>query len=230
MALRISLLLYLVQVAASLAFSFSGGAGPEGSAGAVLAPAFRLGDLLGILVALVAYLWIAVAWHRYVLRVQASPGLVPLFDGERMLAYLGTLVLVALIFSLGAAAVLLLSAPILSALPASLAGLLPLVALFALSGPALRLSAALAGVAIEPGHGLAEGWAATRGHTGTLYAVGLLWAGVALAIRGVAILVLPDQMLLQILWSLPLGWIEMMVGISLLTTLYGHYVEGRPLV
>jgi hypothetical protein len=31
------------------------------------------------------------------------------------------------------------------------------------------------------------------------------------------------------LWQLVIGWPVMMVGLSILTTLYGHYVQKRPL-
>ena len=35
---------------------------------------------------------------------------------------------------------------------------------------------------------------------------------------------------LLILWQFVTGWLVMMVSVSILTTLYGHYIEGRPLV
>ena len=30
-----------------------------------------------------------------------------------------------------------------------------------------------------------------------------------------------------VLWTLATGWVKMIVGVSILTTLYGHYIEGR---
>jgi len=34
---------------------------------------------------------------------------------------------------------------------------------------------------------------------------------------------------LALLWTLATGWVIMVVGVSILTTIYGHYVEGRAL-
>ena len=40
----------------------------------------------------------------------------------------------------------------------------------------------------------------------------------------------PVGSLIASAWSFVSQWIVIMVGVSILTTLYGHYVEERPLV
>jgi hypothetical protein len=43
-------------------------------------------------------------------------------------------------------------------------------------------------------------------------------------------LVFGHLMITAILWQLVTNWLVTMVGVSILTTLYGHYIEQRPLV
>jgi hypothetical protein len=35
---------------------------------------------------------------------------------------------------------------------------------------------------------------------------------------------------LGLVWDFVFGWVQLMVGVSILTTLYGHYIEKRPLM
>lgn len=50
--------------------------------------AFGVGFFSGMVVAFIATLWIAVAWHRFVLLNEAPQGLLPAFKGDRVMAYL----------------------------------------------------------------------------------------------------------------------------------------------
>ena len=34
----------------------------------------------------------------------------------------------------------------------------------------------------------------------------------------------------SIIWDIAVTWLVTMVGVSILTTLYGHYIQKRPLV
>jgi hypothetical protein len=44
------------------------------------------------------------------------------------------------------------------------------------------------------------------------------------------IFVLAKITVLFIAWTLVFNWLAVLVGLSVLTTLYGHYIEKRPLV
>ena len=55
-----------------------------------------------------------------------------------------------------------------------------------------------------------------------------------LAVLGSVLIDLPVLSLMNIMplamtWTFVTAWIKTMVGASILTTIYGHYVEGRPL-
>ncbi len=238
-ALRISLLLYAVQVVVGLAMDramsrTAVGQGPDGADPMAAMQTLAGPGLLSALVALVAYIWIAVAWHRYVLTVEVSPGLVPEFNAARLLGYFGTFLQLMAIFSVAAASFAVLGSTVLAVASPAVANailpLLPLIVILLFSGPGLRLATVLPGVALEPGHRLAEGWRATAGEGSTLYGVGLIWTVTLLLIRGISLAVIPDVWWIGLLWAIPVQWIEMMVGISLLTTLYGHYIQKRPLI
>ena len=71
---------------------------------------------------------------------------------------------------------------------------------------------------------------ATKGEAGALVVVTVLSIALALVLN------MPQQFILEagsvpaLIWQLISGWIVLMVGISVLTTLYGHYIEKRELV
>ena len=90
-ALRMTAVLYVVQWVIALALGATLGsrmsqggtddAAVMGALSALFGPA-----LLSFAVMMIADVWIAVAWHRYVLTSERSIGFVPLFEGRRMLA------------------------------------------------------------------------------------------------------------------------------------------------
>lgn len=235
-ALRISLLLYLVQVVVGFALDHAIGqkvavvSGDDAASSLAALQTLAGPGLLSALVAVLAYLWIAVAWHRYVLTGEESPSWVPLFHGSRNLAYFGTLLLLGALFSLGAVAFTVVASLVLMVAGPAVAQVMPLLVILVFSAPAFRLSSALPGVALEPGHSLREGWEATRGETGVLYGLGVLWILVLVLLR------IPDALFMALpgpiwlIWTLAVQWLLMMVGISILTTLYGHYIQKRPLI
>lgn len=232
-AFRISGVLYVVQIAVTLLLLRA--MAPYGSAEAAGAAsgAFVGKALVAGLIVIVTALWIAVAWHRYVLREEASKGPLPPFRGDRMLAYLGMGLLVGLILIIPAMA----AGAALGALAWSLAGpanlvvslILQAVLQTLLGAFAFRLSTVLPGVALEPGHKIREGWDATAGEMGAFFALSF-YCAVALLLIGLISLALQRFGLAGLGWEVVAQWTVTMVGVSILTTLYGHYIEKRPLV
>ena len=116
-ALRVSLVLYSVQ-AISQIYTFSANSGemvqgPDG----IPYPDISAGEgfvmlLLGI-AALLASLWIAVAWHRYVLLGEEPAGWLPNWPGAAIPGYLWRSVLLGLVVALAAVPVGAISAVIL---------------------------------------------------------------------------------------------------------------------
>lgn len=96
---------------------------------------------------------------------------------------------------------------------------------------AYRVSPALPAAAIGKRMTLGDAWFETKGHGGALLLVAVLSAVFSALLRVPTHLVLPAVAAPVLwIWTVLAMWARIMVGISLLTTIYGHYVEKRPLV
>lgn len=196
-----------------------------------VAPEAALAISLGLVGVLFASAWIAVAWHRFIL-LEEYPGLLPAMPGSRIAAYAGRSILLALLmillmFPLSAIAgqVLLLTGLGQVGLVQALVGF-GLATLFTFLW--LRIAVVLPATAVGRPYSLSQGW-----NDGTRLSSEIFNAA--------AIVVALNMLVSVILGLLPIGlwpglvaqvvltWVTMMVGTSLLTTLYGHLVEGRPL-
>ena len=92
----------------------------------------------------------------------------------------------------------------------------------------LRLLTAIAGAALGAASGVGESWRATKGHWGVFAALALLLmilVGTDDLVSTWLLISLP----VDIAWRIVATWISEMVGFSILTTLYGYFVEKRPL-
>lgn len=95
----------------------------------------------------------------------------------------------------------------------------------------MRLCAMLPGAALEPGVPVFSGWEATRGATLTIVGVVVLSVICSLALDLLGTRLFADSVgMPSMVYTLVVQWIVTMVGVSILTTLYGYYVEKRPLV
>lgn len=192
-----------------------------------------MGTLLFSLIAVITGLWIAVGWHRYVL-TEEQPGILPPFHFDRMLGYLGKGILIGLImvipvFVIGAV-VGMLGGGMMQRGNAGGVMLLTLVIALPIVVIGMRLSTMLPGAALQSGVPVMSGWEATKGDTMTF---------VALAAISILLLGLPQMLgallfhssaTLSFVWEFVINWPILMIGISVLTTLYGHYIQKRPLV
>ena len=235
-ALRVSLVPMAVQVAVLVAMmavivAFSPmieSSGPD--------LGLILGFLAGVVVVAITALWIAVAWHRFILMGEAPRGWIPAFHGARLWAYFLRSLGQALVTGLVAVILGMVVGFVVDLLFPTDEGVVKLTAIVLLVflpvlTLGLRLWAGLPGAAIDGGQGFGAGWDATEGATGTLLAltgIGIL-AQLGLSLVGSA-LDYANLWILSAAWQLVVSWLVTMVGVSVLTTLYGHYVEGRPLV
>ncbi len=187
--------------------------------------------MLGNLAAVLAFLWAAVAWHRFVL-LNERPAPLPPVRPMRILAYLGYTLLIALMLAALLFPAMFLVGAIASGSPLS-ARVILLVFLTAASTLALRLAVALPGVAIGEPQPLQRALVATSGTWGTLALI---------VIVGIVVENLLGTLLVQL--ALKLGsegattmaviaglrdGLGTMLSLSVLTTLHGYYVQGRSL-
>ncbi len=237
-AVRISGALYVVQWAVALALGMAAAKRLQPVAGDQTAMLAALKGLFGpailaLAVVLLTDFWVAVAWHRYVLKEEARPGLIPRFDGQRILGYFGTALAIAGFLIVPALMIDMLIGGTLRGLLGSnfLAVLTTQVLVQTLLGAfAFRLSTVLAGVALEPGHKIAEAWQATEGETATFLELAFYCALALAAVDLAGSTLLGGVVVLQIAYNFVARWVITMVGISILTTLYGHYIQKRPLI
>ena len=192
------------------------------------------GGLLLVVVQVLASLWVAVAWHRYILLEEQPGAFLPVWNGGAIWSYFKAGLIVGLVVF--ALAIPLMVVAIMVLMPGTMAndqppGLFAGLVMFLVVGiPATwlgyRLGPKLAGAAIGEGLTLGEAWRATaRGAADLL--------GLA-AVSAVALwlpLMLVEQMpgILRLLLSAVLNWASVMVGVGIITTIYGHYVQGRSL-
>lgn len=198
-----------------------------------------LGGMLAIsLVSIFCGSWIAVAWHRFVLLGERPVGWVPRLHGERMLVYFGRSLLIGLMIALLELALgvpLLFLTGMVGAVARPVAavgfavGLVALIAALVTVG--FRLSPMLPAAALGAASGPRIAWSATRGHGGTLLAIAVAFLAAAFAVLLVEALFSRLGLgIFALAWQVVAGWALTLVLLSLFTTVYGHFVEGRPLV
>lgn len=196
-----------------------------------IAPAALLAVSLGVVGVLFASAWIAVAWHRFIL-LEEYPGLLPAIPGGRIAAYAGRSILLAilmvlLMFPVSAVVgqVLLLAGLAQLALAQGLVGF-GLATLFTFLW--LRIAVVLPATAVGRPYSLSQGWNDGSRLSSEIFNA----AAIVVALNMVASLILgllPVGLWPGLVLQAALTWVTMMVGTSLLTTLYGHLVEGRSL-
>ncbi|WP_143145921.1 hypothetical protein [Devosia enhydra] len=221
MALRVGGVLLAVQAItglAALGFIFA--------QGIWLLPGFVF-----IVISTATFLWFAVAWHRYVLLNEAPSGLVPNFSGERVLAYFIAGVIVGLIGWL-AMVVMMVPVGFVIASGATAPLLLVITAMIWTIGLLIffRVGLILPASALKQRLKVSEAWALTSGKSGSIVALAIGWGltnflldliGAGLAGPHTA------NHIASLAWTAWSFWLKSIIGVSILTTLYGFYVEKR---
>lgn len=230
-AFRVSAVLYAVQLAYKLLY-FVKPPQMQDMGDGVMVPVLSVGQgtvfiLLGI-AATVASLWIAVAWHRYVLASEYPTSWVPPWHGPYLLGYLGRSILIGLV---------VVAALVVASLPLGLfATMFP--GLWALFGAAMlalgafvffRLSPILPAAALGRPITLPEAWRATKDETGTFLTLAAVVVAAALVIRLPSLLNNDPASLINLIYGVVTNWFATIIGISVLTTIYGVFIEKRPL-
>jgi hypothetical protein len=171
--------------------------------------------------------WIAVSWHRFIL-LEEYPGLLPAISGRPIGAYLGRTVLLGLVMMIA-----MIPAFVVFGLLMAVFG--PTAGLFSILGIGLalyfsfvwlRLGLVLPATAVGRPLGIGESWRATAPYANTILGTGALLIVLNSGI-GLVTAILPAA--LASVLDLVVSWITLMIGTSILTTLYGVIVEERRL-
>lgn len=195
---------------------------PEG-AGAMGGLAF----VFAILVFAVVF-WVAVSWHRFVLLEEYPSGLLPVFHADRILAYFGRGVLLMLIAMAFGVPVFIVVGGLLESVP-PLGAILGIVAYFFLVVAIMRLSITLPATAIGQPIRFAEAWENTKGASGAILVLLVSSFVFQIAVQlGIALFSLIP--VLGLLVSIFVGLLIIpMINLSILTTMYGVFIEKRQL-
>jgi len=221
-ALMISLFLYVVSSLVSMFLLMQMMGNPvEGPSNWVL-------FLIGFVSAVVS-IWIAVGWHRFILLDEVQGGFVPQFRGDRVWAYFWyTLLTIVVAVLIGVAGLIVFfGVSLITGSPWVMAG--AVVILIPFTVIIYRLSPLLPAAALGQETTVGHAWESTRGTTGEFMALAIisLVASFVIDLPTYMIIKLPAGEILSWIWEMVTGWLKLMVGVSILTTIYGHYVEGR---
>ena len=237
-ALRISGVLYLVYVAVNVYFmnnfgndiqtiqqNMAAGLMPEELPSGLVSMM-----VLNFVVAILTSLWIAVIWHRYVLLEENSGAIIPPLYIGTIAAYLGkTIQLTLMLVAIGILLGVLLGFGIGLLVGSAAASIVPLVLLGVILYLSYRLGLVMPAVAIQNPMTFKSSWEKTKLASGPIAQLA------AIAVVFAIVIQIPSNMnpnqtsVINLVYSYAVGWIAMMVGVSVLTTLYGVYAEGREL-
>ncbi|NVJ95589.1 MAG: hypothetical protein HWD91_08380 [Marivivens sp.] len=186
--------------------------------------------LLAIVIMTVVFAWIAVAWHRFVL-LEQYPGILPAFRGQPIGAYIGRTLVLSLLIALVVFALAFVIG-LLTALTASmgLAIFLGVGLGFVVSYLWLRIGLVLPATALREPLKVSESMAATKPMAGTIFGVSAILAILNFLISLIIGQVYNFAGIIAFVLDVAANWVFIMVGISILTTLYGHLIEKRPLI
>lgn len=229
-AAKISLIPFALIVVV-YALVFGGMMATARSGGEPSPGAFVLGVPVMIVVGLALGTAVAVNWHRFVLLNEPANWL-PQIRAGRIFAYILRVLLIGLGLGLIMAVAMMPAALMGAAVgqAGAVLGMVVTVAIFVFGFAAYwRLSASLPGAALDGGASIGDTWRATQGSFGTFLLLTLILMGFGLLI-GLAQVVLMMIPLLGVLIYIAAQWFFTMLGLSLLTTIYGYYVEKRDLV
>lgn len=231
------LMLLPLNLAVNLYLAFNGMQDPQN---------FNAQSLLLIvplaIASIVAYCSIAVNWHRYVLLDEVAEGWQRLRIDSLMWRYIGNAILIGLVLFAGGFVAILVFSFVGWALSSALgeASLIVIVpgaaALYAYAiVSAYRLAVKLPSVALgRNDFSMGDAWRATAGNFWQILGLVLLFF-ICLLLVGLAIFVLTyvigqmGTLGLSILIAIQVAvnWVATILGVTLLTSLYGFFVEGR---
>ncbi len=232
-ALRVSLVLYVVIAVVNIYFQIKLAPynDPTTLPTALPGAGFWLTLILAVIVMAILGLWMAVAWHRYILLEELPAGYMPEFHSSNVISYFGRGLLIGIICVVVAMVVGLILGVILGtiggavggAVGGALAGFVAMIVALVLF---YRMSPILPAAAVGEPLGIGDAMAATRGQSGTIVLLAIIGA-IAVLILQLPSLLGNATSVLSLVYSAVVGWFTTLIGISVLTTFYGHFVQGR---
>lgn len=203
------------------------------------------GLIIAFVVAAICWFWAAVAWHRFVLLEEYPTGLFPKWHGTKIGNYFGNGVLVFLIvLAIGFALGIVIGIVALVFQSEAVALFLGFGLLFGLSWTATRIGLILPAAAIGEQLRVGESWKATAPVSGQIILPLFVLTLAAAIVKQAIIAAFGDTTTIMTAFgeqqqvtlngigmflSFIAWWLQMLVNLALMTTLYGNLIEGRQL-
>jgi len=181
------------------------------------------------LINIVTSAWAAVGWHRYVLREEYGSGVVPQWRGGNVRSYIGRLIVlslavIAVLFGVGLVFIVLtmaLQSP-------AVVWIFMLGATVGGSWLIVRLGLVLPAAAVGERLTLRESWNETRA-VSTDILVPVVVLAIAISIASGAVNAIFGASVIGLVALALVYWLQILLNLSLMTTVYGMQVEGRAL-
>ena len=180
-------------------------------------------------------LWIAVAWHRYILLEERPGAFLPQWRGGAIWSY----------FKAGFVIVLIM---ILMIIPMSIVFGFVMVPIYGSGGNSLaagllffltlglpaayvfyRISPMLPSAAVGDRLPVKQAWAGTRSSGLAFISLTIVTVILGYVIQLPAQILASTALPVAVIWSAVAQWVSTVVGASIITTIYGHYVQKREL-
>ncbi len=237
--LRAALRIGGVALVVLLALGISAGLTPPPGALHGPSTAGMATNLLLTIARVIVGLWVAVAWHRFILLEETPGALLPRWNGAAIWAYVKAGVVLALIVLLIILPIAFVGGLLMVPMTASMATSASPRMLMALIGfiialvPAcyifFRLAPVLPAAAVGSGLSLREAWFQTSPGAGALAMLTLVSIVASWLVQYPGLLIAGVTPAMALIWITVVQWLVLMVGVSIVTTIYGHYVEKRDL-
>ncbi|WP_146636296.1 hypothetical protein [Nioella nitratireducens] len=185
--------------------------------------------LAGIVVSAVTYCWAAVGWHRFILLEEYGNGILPQWHGPLVMSYIGRAILIGIVVFLIALLSMFALGMVMFAVRSMV--LLTLVAAawtMGLSWVITRIGLILPAAALGRPMTIRESWEATKPVSGDLL-VPLFFIAVAVTVANQIVAALFAGSALAMIPLAILYWLQVLLNLSLMTTLFGTQIEGRQL-
>ena len=186
--------------------------------------------LIGNILFFIAMSWIAIAWHRFVLLEESSTQLFPGWHASRLFIYLGKTLMLVFLIAIGLVLPLAFVSLLLGGL--GLQGLMPLISLglfVCVYYFFFRAGLVLPAVALDKRISFSESFRMTSDLSGAIWGTAMIVVGVSFTAAILLGTLMPNN-IFGVLANAVVQWFMVMISASLLTTIYGHTVERRPLI
>ena len=176
--------------------------------------------------------WVAVSWHRFIL-LEEYTALVPATKDRPIWSYVWRSFILGLLIMLIAMPILMIVGFVLAPTMGAGFGIFSMI-LGLLLGALLsylwfRWAIILPSIAVGEPMTLRQAWAETAATSGVIFKVAIIVSVLKIAASTVVSLFYVGLPIVALVADVAVNWTTLMVGVSILTTLYGHVVEGRSL-